>query len=247
MATTYNNYYVETFQGKLIKYLKFKLSIRFPETPEYIIRGIVNRYLIFLITHTEELVIGVLGLVKEDTDKQNIIDFCNSGELITEVRNNLPAYSRANPLTKAKISRSSGLVIKPFRRIVAEFEDYQAKQNTNVSRQIVDAIKNLSSIATVHLQRTQATLTVQNTNTSLSAMITSDIRTTVGSAMVSNAIAFNAKITADIVLDSTKRIVTAIAKAVVPPTKSCRNRAEGMLLLADSTKAISSRDDANMV
>ncbi|GAA5801582.1 hypothetical protein HPULCUR_007030 [Helicostylum pulchrum] len=162
------------------------------------------------VTRTEEPDINVFDPVNDGTDKKNILDFCNNGELITEVRNNLPIYSRANP---PKISRSPGLVIKLFRRIIAGVEDYQAKYNTNVSRQIVEAVENLSSIVTVYLQRAQATLaavetcigasqtvlrsaeaaavTAQNTNAILSVVITLDTRTTAGSAMVSNAVAFN--------------------------------------------------------
>ncbi|KAG2233362.1 hypothetical protein INT48_009110 [Thamnidium elegans] len=170
--------------------------------------------------------IGVFGLIKEDTDKQNIIEFRNNGKIITELRNDLPSYSRANPLTKAKISRSPGLVIKLFIRIAAESEDSEAKYNTNVARLIVEAVENPSNIATVHLQGTQATLNAvetcahasqtvlrsaeaadvvaRNTNASFSAVITSYTRAASGLAMVSSTVSFNINITADAVLDSAK-------------------------------------------
>ncbi|KAI8053639.1 hypothetical protein BDF21DRAFT_350039 [Thamnidium elegans] len=44
ISSTYNNYYVETYKGKLQKYLIYKLSVEFSEIASYIIKKIVNDY-----------------------------------------------------------------------------------------------------------------------------------------------------------------------------------------------------------
>lgn len=43
-----------TYQWKLQRHLIYKLLVEFPEIASYIIKRIVNNYVLFLITNTEE-------------------------------------------------------------------------------------------------------------------------------------------------------------------------------------------------
>ncbi|KAG2233121.1 hypothetical protein INT48_005865 [Thamnidium elegans] len=200
VATTYTNYYVETFRTKLTNFLIFKLSREFSDIQIYFIRRIVDEYAVFLVTYEEEPSLDVLNIIQDVQIRERMLFFFRGGQLINEINNILPNSSRQNPLNKARVLRAPGMVIQLFRKVIAEYEEYNIKFSANTANQIVQSAENISGSSIVSLQTIKATNAAIMSSVSASEALLLSAEAPVVVAQDQNSISPEGKITSVLAL-----------------------------------------------
>ena len=220
VATTYNNYYVENYEEKLIQYLFFKVVTRFPSLKKGLVRKVVEEYLINLITLEKEPNLNVYDEIEDLNTRNEMIAATQDPTFINEVKALLPQdLSPQNPLSKARVSNSPGLIVRLWRQTLNDYENYRARCTVTNAQEIVEASEKVSSISLILLQYTKSALAAGETSVKASEAVVSAaesvitvaqdtahhfpsdskrtcVRLLTGSAMTFNAQAYNTSSTA---------------------------------------------------
>ncbi|KAI8077092.1 hypothetical protein BDF21DRAFT_400263 [Thamnidium elegans] len=185
---------------QLISSFSRELSREFSDIQIYFIRRIVDEYAVFLVTYEEEPSLDVLNIIQDVQIRERMLFFFRGGQLINEINNILPNSSRQNPLNKARVLRAPGMVIQLFRKVIAEYEEYNIKFSANTANQIVQSAENISGSSIVSLQTIKATNAAIMSSVSASEALLLSAEAPVVVAQDQNSISPEGKITSVLAL-----------------------------------------------
>ncbi|PHZ12243.1 uncharacterized protein RHIMIDRAFT_238058 [Rhizopus microsporus ATCC 52813] len=119
IATSYNNYYVESFQNTTANYFIYTISTTFPvakvSTIKYLVYQHIFNEVFSLQLKTVEIPGDILPSTKQD-DKRKIQGFV--GNLIFEIRNRLPLF----PVTKETLNKAPFGIMPALRHMLSKYE-----------------------------------------------------------------------------------------------------------------------------
>jgi hypothetical protein len=144
LQTTYNNFYVETYEQRIILYLKHCLMNAFPNMSPGSAKSIAEDYCVYQITREKEL--DPASIPAEH--REAVITFTSTNPDMINLQRLVPAI----PLTKVEASKHPGKLIALFRYILRSFEHMGAKyRREHLRKATFICRKTLKSATALHI------------------------------------------------------------------------------------------------
>jgi hypothetical protein len=144
LQTTYNNFYVETYEQRIILYLKHCLMNAFPNMSPGSAKSIAEDYCVYQITREKEL--DPMSIPAEH--REAVITFTSTNPDMINLQRLVPAI----PLTKVEASKHPGKLIALFRYILRSFEHMGAKyRREHLRKATFICRKTLKSATALHI------------------------------------------------------------------------------------------------